>query len=123
LANDKVVRSVIKDLDIYKGLPYSLHIQDERKVRLQSYDTSDIFIAGFEVDTNHKDGLEAHIIDSKGYIHIFNIGRKVLITILSGRQPQIHSYFDDLGIRIPPEVNRAVKISNARNMQKGYNKL
>lgn len=123
MPNNKKVLHEIFHLSLYKDLPYSKHLSKERVERLQAYDTSDTFLNGFTVDTFHKDGLEAHIIDAKGYIHIFNIQKKILITILSGRPAQITSYFTELMKPIPEKIREAIRIAAKRNEEENANNL
>ena len=114
----KQVLRTLNDLTGYKRVNKTIHIKQDRSTRMNAYDSGD-FLGGFIVDTGHKDGLEVHIIDNQGYIHIFNKQSKRYITVLSGRPSQIKLYYRALNLNIPDEVHKAIKISFTRN--KTYN--
>jgi hypothetical protein len=94
----------------------------DRKTRLERYDFGNR-LDGFVVDTNHKNGLEVHILDSKGYVQIFNKASKKFITALSGRPRQLKEYYEKLGLDIPQAVHQAIKIAMFRNDKLNYNNI
>ena len=89
---------------------------------MDAYDSGE-FLGGFIVNTGHKDGLEVHIIDNLGYIHIFNKQSKRYITVLSGRPSQIKLYYRALNLKIPDNIHKAVRISFERNKKYNANYL
>lgn len=94
----------------------------DRKARLEKYDFGSR-LDGFVVDTSHKNGLEVHILDTKGYVQIYNKVSKKFITALSGRPKQIKDYYTKLGLEIPQAVHRAIKIAMLRNDTLNYNNI
>ena len=110
------------DLTDYKRVNKTIHIKQDRNTRVNAYDSGE-FLGGFIVDTGHRDGLEVHIIDSEGYIHIFNKESKRYITVLSGRPSQIKLYYKALNLIIPDKVHKAIKISLERNKKYNANYL
>lgn len=118
----KQVLRTLNDLTGYKRVNKTIHIKQDRSTRMNAYDSGD-FLGGFIVDTGHKDGLEVHIIDNQGYIHIFNKQSKRYITVLSGRPSQIKLYYRALNLNIPDEVHKAIKISLERNKKYNANYL
>jgi len=114
----KQVLGICYNLIGYRRVNKTRHIQKDRNTRTDVYNVGE-FLEGFIVNTGHKDGLEVHIIDNEGYIHIFNKESKRYITVLSGRPSQIKLYYKALKLDIPNNIHKAVKISLERN--KKYN--
>lgn len=114
----KQVLKIKHDLTGYKRVNKTIHIKQDRNTRTDAYKVGD-FLSGFIVDTGHKDGLEVHIIDNQGYIHIFNKESKRYITVLSGRPSQIKLYYRALNLNISENIRTAISIAFKRN--KKYN--
>jgi hypothetical protein len=114
--NKKVLRK-LDDFSEYKPTNKTKHA-DDRKSRIDVYETGN-FMDAFVVDTYHKDGLEVHIVDDLGYIHIFNKDSKKFITVLSGRPAQLVMYYSQLFLPIP---RKAISIAVKRN-EEGYNEI
>lgn len=96
------------------------HLVDRLK-RLEQYEvldlTNDDFVAGFEVDKNHKNGNEIHVINSAGLIYIFNKTSKKFITVLGARPGQIVRYYKALNLAVPTDlINKAFE-----NYKQGVN--
>lgn len=111
----KVVRRLTKEetrafLDAATGK--TAHAS-ERKDRMGAYDeldlTDGVTLEAFEVDRQHKDGNEVHVITSAGMINIYNLNSKRFITVLGARPGQIRRYFLDLGISWSPEIQKVIK--------------
>lgn len=109
----------IEALKSFKGASKTYHI-GTRRARLDAYNVAE-WIEGFEVDKKHANGLEVHIIDARGFIHIFNKDSKRFITILSGRPRQIKRYYEALGIRYPESIRSAMQIASIRNEETNAN--
>lgn len=75
----------------------------------------------FEVDKNHRHGTEIHIIDSKGFICVYNTKTEKHITTMSGRPAQIKRYYKDLNIRYSAQIAQAIRIAYIRNEATGAN--
>ena len=116
----KQVLGICYNLTEYRRDNQSRHIQKDRNTRMNAYDSGE-FLGGFIVNTEHKDGLEVHIIDSEGYIHIFNKESKRYITVLSGRPSQIKLYYKALNLKISENIHNAIKISFNRNKKHNAN--
>lgn len=85
----------------------------ERTDRMSAYDeldlTDGVVLEAFEVDRQHKDGNEVHVITSAGMINIYNLNSKRFITVLGARPGQIRRYFLELGISWSPEIQKVIK--------------
>ena len=118
----KQVLRTLHDLKGYKRVNKTIHIKKDRSTRINAYNSGD-FLSGFIVNTDHKDGLEVHIIDSEGYIHIFNKDSRRYITVLSGRPSQIKLYYRALSLKIPENIRTAIKIAYKRNEKYNANHI
>lgn len=74
-----------------------------------------IIIDAYEVDTEHDNGHEIHVVYNNGCVKIYNKTSKKHITDLIGRKPQIERY----GIRITKTMDKKIK----NHIKKGYNKI
>ena len=74
-----------------------------------------IIIDAYEVDTEHDNGHEIHVVYNNGCIRIYNKASRKHITDLIGRKPQIERY----GIKITKTMGK--KIND--HIRKGYNKI
>ena len=118
----KVIEQVEID-DSYLRKEKTEHIKNERSKRLELYDDIGSRLYAFKVDKAHKNGLEIHIITSEGYIEIYNMKSKKLITILSGRPAQIYRYFEQMNLKLDYNVLVAQRRSFKRNRNKNYNNM
>lgn len=91
-----------------------------RTDRLTRYNTGTPLDA-FEVDNNHRHGTEIHIIDTKGFICVYNTKTAKHITTMSGRPAQIKRYYRDLNIRYSAQIAQAIRIAYIRNEATGAN--
>ena len=117
-------KKVLEQLSVYYDYTpdnATLHI-DERQDRLAAYDEG-LYLDAFVVDTDHDNGLEVHIVDTLGYIHIYNQDSKKHITTLSGRPAQILMYYRQLGIEVDDAVEEAIVIAHERNKNEGANEI
>lgn len=119
MPKNKKVLYKLESFDEYVPYNRTLHSQ-ERFERLKRYQFGTRLDA-FVVDTYHKDGLEVHIVDSKGYIHIYNKDSLKFITALSGRPEQIKFYYTELNLEISDVVKNAILIAFQRNKEEGAN--
>lgn len=92
-----------------------------RHSRIKSYEELGLlntdFITGFVVDKAHPDGLEYHMINTKGIIYIFNCNTLKLITMLGARPMQIRRYFLELSLPITSKILAIIKLA-AKHVQK-----
>ena len=72
-------------------------------------------VGAFEVDTNHHNGNEIHVIYNNGVIRIYNRMSYKHVTDLIGRKAQIERY----GVKVTKTMER--KINN--HVKNGYNNL
>jgi len=98
---------------------HTAHLED-RHTRIQAYNEGAPLDA-FEVDKNHRNGTEVHIVDSKGYIRVYNTKTARHITTMSGRPAQIKRYYKDLCIRYSEAISKAIRIAYIRNEATGAN--
>jgi len=99
------------------------HFDEERINRFNSYSFGSKVLGAFEVDKNHRDGNEVHIIDDEGFIYIFNKNSKRFITILSGRPAQIKRYWEGLNMQYGTKVLQATYVANNRNKRTNANRI
>lgn len=117
----KTLRRIKSDeMQAYKDAQKTEHITRDRADRIEAYNTAQ-WLDAFEVDKNHPHGTEAHIIDARGYIHIYNTRTKRHITVLSARPAQIKRYYKDLRIRYSEQIAQAIRIAYIRNEATGAN--
>jgi hypothetical protein len=121
--NKKVLSKIenIVEMSSYTMTRKTFHV-NERKERLSMYDFG-VDLDAFVVDTKHEKGQEVHIIDSKGYIKIYNKTTKKFITAMSGRSRQIRHYYESLNIKIDKLVDKAIKVAYERNETLNYNHI
>ena len=121
MPKDKKVLYQLDDYYEYDKDKQTDHL-GERYQRLVLYGAGE-YLDAFVVDTGHRDGLEVHIVDSIGVIHIFNKESKRYVTILSGRPAQIKMYYEQLGLEIDDAVEDAIKTAHERNEREGANEI
>lgn len=117
----KQVISRLNDFKQYSIMYQTYHTKD-RIGRLSKYNFGKR-VDAFNVNANHKNGLEVHIVDDLGYIQVFNKYSMKFITAMSGRPKQLKKYYVDLGLEIPNIIKRAIKIAYDRNDKLNYNNI
>lgn len=101
------------------------HVQ-KRRGRWDSYlQVKDIGEAYdmFQVDKNHPNGDEIHVITDTGYILIFNQRTKKFITVLHARSNQLKRYYTNLNEQIPSEIFSIGYKNDELNSILGLNKI
>ena len=93
----------------------------DRLERLKIYRDDEVFLHGFIVDKQHKNGLEVHIISENGLIYIFNLHTRKFITVLNGRPQQIKRYFQQLDLKIDRKTYKAISIASFNNDKFDFN--
>lgn len=95
----KVLRVV--NIPTYHGnTEKTLHIT-ERNQRIRMYIDNfgrGIPIHAFEVDKNHENGNEIHVVCHNRLVYIYNAVTEKLITVLYGRPAQLKRYYNGLGL-------------------------
>lgn len=76
-------------------------------------------VESFEVDRNHKNGLEIHTITTNAIIIITNKRTGKMITKLIAREGQIKRYYEREGREAPKEILEKAK----EHKRKGYNEM
>ena len=81
---------------------------------------SNDFISGFEVDKNHPNGNEFHIITPEGVIKIYNARTLKLITFKGARGKQIKDLYNN---QVPRELKWLVKMCYDRQTNNPVHEL
>lgn len=66
-------------------------------------------------DTEHKNGLEVHVVYNNGIVFVYNMKTRKLITVLIARAPQIERYNVTISKTMRKKINAHVK--------QGYNNI
>ena len=117
--------NVIRELEISKAQVLlwientTRHARSERQNRFSRLDKENLQVyKAFEVDKQHINGNEIHVITWQAEILIFNLETKRAITVLFARPRQITRYQLRFA-RVPQTIMEKAY----RNLEMGYNNL
>lgn len=101
------------------------HFQNERIIRYKTLVSKlgiGKVLCSFEIDNNHPNGTEYHIITSTGLVLIYNARTMRLVTIICLRAGQLYRYYAVSGEPFPVWFQQMMDVCK-KNEQNGYNYL
>lgn len=110
---------IIKNIEAFEPSNATKHTEERQKriaLAKQLINSESAKIIKYVIcDTDHKNGLEVHVVYNNGIVFIYNMRTRKLVTVLIARIPQIERY----NITITKTMRQKIK----NHIREGYNEI
>ena len=110
---------IIKTIDSFEPSNATKHTEERQKriaLAKQLIISESAKVIQYTIcDTEHKNGLEVHVVYNNGIVFIYNLKSRKLVTVLIARIPQIERY--------NVVVTKTMKQKIKSHIKQGYNNI
>ena len=110
---------VVKNIEVFESSNATKHTEERQKriaLAKQLIISESAKVIQYSIcDTEHKNGLEVHVVYNNGIVFIYNMESRKLITVLIARIPQIERY----NVTITKTMRQKIK----SHIKQGYNNI